>query len=520
MTDEMFVFAAGLIDDSGVVDGLESLLLTSTGRPRQLRVRALLVALLMLALDDRPLHLLGATRLLYRQLCESHRLALGVIGGASSRAELLARYRSVRYLFHRITSVLGPQVSTGVNQSNDSNFDSGRERLESTVAKLIFSSVRCASVEELSSFDGSVGLDATPVPLFSRGPSPRTGRAAWDQDGGWYVREGDHRDLPGPGGKMPRKLFWALDATLATMGRPPGAAATHPNLVLGLVLGRPGEDPGGSSVRLLTRVRAEGFPARFLGADRGYTQCLPEHFHLPVRALGYSLVSDYKASELGRQANSGGAVLIDGAFCCPAIPEVLITTTAEYRANHIDEETFQSQIASRAPYRLVRKAGPDDNGYERYSCPALGQHPKLCCLARPSSLKAGIGKMPVTPPGPPPRICSQHSVTIAPDVGARHRQDLLYGSPAWQHTYATYRNGIEGTNGYLKDSAHEALAAPGRRRVRGLRAQSLLCALLVVAGNVRKLAAFRELVAEGRTEEVARRAKRRRTSLMEYLPTL
>jgi hypothetical protein len=43
-----------------------------------------------------------------------------------------------------------------------------------------------------------------------------------------------------------------------------------------------------------------------LGADRGYTQCRPEHFHLPVRALGYSLVMDYKAAELGRPANTQG----------------------------------------------------------------------------------------------------------------------------------------------------------------------------------------------------------------------
>jgi len=58
-----------------------------------------------------------------------------------------------------------------------------------------------------------------------------------------------------------------------------------------------------------------------LGADRGYTQVAPEHFHLPVRAIGYSLVMDYmdyKDQDLGRQANSGGAVLVDGCLYCPA----------------------------------------------------------------------------------------------------------------------------------------------------------------------------------------------------------
>ena len=45
-------------------------------------------------------------------------------------------------------------------------------------------------------------------------------------------------------------------------------------------------------------------------------------------------------------------------------------------------------------------------------------------------------------------------------------------------------------NGYLKDPAHEALGDPGRRRIHGLAAQSVLVAFLVVAANVRKIRAF------------------------------
>jgi len=59
-----------------------------------------------------------------------------------------------------------------------------------------------------------------------------------------------------------------------------------------------------------------------------------------------------------------------------------------------------------------------------------------------------------------------------PDTGARYRQELPYGSPAWHQCYATLRNTIEGLNGYAKDTAHQALAQPGRRRVRGITACS------------------------------------------------
>ncbi len=87
----------------------------------------------------------------------------------------------------------------------------------------------------------------------------------------------------------------------------------------------------------------------------------------------------------------------------------------------------------------------------------------------------------------------QTAITIAPDVGwgARYRQDLPYGSPAWQARYATLRNTIEGLNGYAKDTAHQALAQPARRRVRGIAAQSLFTALLLAAANIRKIRAWR-----------------------------
>src|SRR5580700_944055 len=73
----------------------------------------------------------------------------------------------------------------------------------------------------------------------------------------------------------------------------------------------------------------------------------------------------------------------------------------------------------------------------------------------------------------PPSICSQQSITLPPEAGAKFAQDLLYGSDEWHATYATLRNSIEGFNGYVKDGAREALDDPERRRVRGVAAQSV-----------------------------------------------
>jgi hypothetical protein len=79
------------------------------------------------------------------------------------------------------------------------------------------------------------------------------------------------------------------------------------------------------------------------------------------------------------------------------------------------------------------------------------------------------------------------------------------------------RNTIEGLNGYAKDPAHQALGQPGRRRVRGIAAQSLFTALLLMAANIRKIRTWR-LLTNSAKAAAAQRARRRRTSLRDYLP--
>ena len=65
-------------------------------------------ALLLLATDDRPLHLNAATEVLYLRLSDAAKATLGVRGTAVDRRSFLARYRQVRYLFAALCSVLDP----------------------------------------------------------------------------------------------------------------------------------------------------------------------------------------------------------------------------------------------------------------------------------------------------------------------------------------------------------------------------------------------------------------------------
>ena len=528
--EQTVAFAAGLIDRSGTAPVIEAALAHRTGRRRPLPVRAVLTALLCLALTDRPLFLTEATRLLFGQLPEASRTMLGVTGAATTERAFKAAYRRVRYCFHAIVSAADPsalpknrrltqdELAARIKPMPPGQATAARDRLEALVNALLEASVSVLTQDERAAFDGGTGLDATPVPLFSRGPSRRTGLSASDPDGGWYVREGDHREREDDKGKPLRKIAWALEATIATTARPPGAPPAHPNLAIGLALARPGEDPGGTGARVLASAAARGHKTGWLGYDRAYTQALPGRFHLPARALGYSPVMDYRDDQLGIQAGTGGALLVEGTWYCPALPGPLITATTRLRGHAITRDLYDQQIAARACYQLKHKDGPDADGYQRLTCPALGTHPGLICPLRPASLAPRDGRPKVLrPPQEPPRLCRQTAITIAPDTGARYRQDLPYGSPAWHARYATLRNTTEGLNGYAKDPAHQALAQPGRRRVRGIAACSLFTALLLIAANIRKIRSWRALTISDQAD-IARRARRRRASLRDYLP--
>jgi hypothetical protein len=173
--------------------------------------------------------------------------------------------------------------------------------------------------------------------------------------------------------------------------------------------------------------------------------------------MGFELVVDYRIDQLGRQANSNGAVMVEGTWYCPSMPEPLVNATIDLRAGSIDDATYKVRIAARSDFALRRKSGPDRDGYERFMCPATSDRPKVRCELRTPSLKA-LGKRTVqVPPVDPPALCRQSAITIAPDVGARYAQSLAFGSESWARHYATLRNTIEGWNAFAKDPAHEAL---------------------------------------------------------------
>ncbi len=170
----------------GRPSNIEALLARRTGRPRHMKVRALLVALLLLALDDRPLHLKAATKLLF---CVCRPLAGRARHNRRSRGRRPSwpvTARSVTCSTSRSPSST-PRSRPRTGSSWPEELAAWRKKLsdEEVAARQRPSKIgrRLArglgegvlGREELAGFDGSVGLDATPVPLWSRGPSARRG---------------------------------------------------------------------------------------------------------------------------------------------------------------------------------------------------------------------------------------------------------------------------------------------------------------------------------------------------------
>lgn len=137
-------------------------------------------------------------------------------------------------------------------------------------------------------------------------------------------------------------------------------------------------------------------PGHFV-SDRAYLpHSKPEDLALPLRASGYKLVFDYDrtAIDLGVQASNGGAVLVDGTWYCPSMPEPLQDASIHHLVTPrtspewIDAETYAQRIEQRARYELHVKERADDEGYVRRQCPAVGQSATVSCSRREPHAKS------------------------------------------------------------------------------------------------------------------------------------
>ena len=441
-----------------------------------------------------------------------------------------ASYAVVRRLFHQLLATMDPsalpknrrldktEAARIAAAADPAQLQKGAQFLLRMTNAVVEASLADLRPHLNRHWNGSTAVDATPVRTYAKGVRTSGPELAADPDAGWYVREGDHRDPdaePAPPAPHHRKTaksrtrpdrrktgsakaLFGFDATLAIARNPDYDGTPLPDgtpdprsvpaVVTGFTLDKPGHAPGPNATRVLADVRRRGHPAGYLAGDRAYNNSSPDTFQLPARALGYHLVFDYRNDQLGIQAGTAGALQIEGHWYCPAIPQPLITATADLHNSQIDPATWTARIASRAAFELVPKQHPDAEGHQRMSCPASAG--RVQCPLKKISMGRDP-RLPLADPAPhptgPAKICAQHTITITPQAGAQHHQALPYGSPDWQRVYFRLRNSVEHFNGYAKDVSNEAIELPGRRRIRGLAAQTFLLGFQLAHANRRKI---------------------------------
>lgn len=415
----------GIVDASGVAEVIEPHLPVGV-RPRQLSVRTLLIGILLVLADGRPAHL----RRVHRALCGlalEERPRLGVLVEWKGGPHTLT-YRQVERTFSLLVDALAKDQGEGTVSA-----------LAQEVADaLLEASVPAPNKEATSSY----AVDWTDVESFST--RRRVDGAYNDPDASWGHRKGG-----GPGEKDDR--FFGYYLQIATMV-PDDGAAKIPELARRMALTSCHVDPPPAFVGVLEAMAASGVALGDVVVDAGYAHRVPEHWALPLRAIGVELVMDLHPHDRGTQGTFAGALCHNGNLYCPATPPPLFELEPLAKgADRAATQAHDARAAELARYKLGRASAPDVDGYQRVSCPAvLG---KVRCPLRGDSMALAYTRPEIyEPPAHPPTCCSQRTLTVPPSVNAKTAQKHDYPSPAHRRSYAR-RSAAERTNATIKDPA-------------------------------------------------------------------
>ncbi len=449
--------AEAVVDAAGIAPRIEELLALGV-RPRQLSVRTLLVGMLLALCDGRPAHL---TRV-HRALCsleEPDRLRLGVVAGWRAGPHTLT-YRQVERTFSLVVRALAKDEPDG----------EPTEALQGVCDALMEASVP----EEMKDASRSLALDWTDVESFSTKRRKPDGTYA-DEEAAWGHRKGG-----GPGEKD--ELFFGYYLSLATMVNDDPGGHDVAELCRRMNLVGCDHDPVPAMVDVVVKMPDAGTPLGDVLCDSGYAHRVPEHFALPLRRAGASLVMDLHPSDRGTQGTYAGAILHHGNCYCPMTPLGLFGQAPLARGASKEEMTAHDQRAAElGRYKLGRVSADDQDGYHRRTCPALVG--KLRCALRQESMSGSLERPEVlSPPEHPPACCTQQTITVPVSVNAKTAQRHDYPSKAWRRSYAR-RSGAERANSRVKDPATVDVAR-GWCRTMGLVPMTLFLACALVVRNL------------------------------------
>jgi hypothetical protein len=462
-----------IVDASGVAPRLEALLPVGV-RPRQLSVRTLLVGILSTLAEGRPAHLSRVHAALLA-LDQTEWRRLGIVAEWKGGLHQLT-YRQVERTFALVVAALDKESPDGMPTE--------------ALAALVHDLVEASVPAEYKDATTALAVDWTDIESFARPPLEVGGLTA-DPEASWGHRRGN-----GPGQRD--ELFYGFYLGLATMVREERGGAV-PELVRSMLLSNCHVDPVPPFVGVLEHMVANGVARGDVLCDSGYSHRVPEHWALPLRALGVKLVMDLHPHDRGKGGTFEGAICFNGALYCPSTPAGLFGIEPLGRSASAEETAaHDARSAELDRYRFSVLSADDGDGHHRVMCPAAAG--KLRCPVRPESMTLSPRRPEIlAPPEHPPVCCTQVTLTVPPSVNAKTRQKHPYPSQAHRLSYGR-RSAAERANSTIKDPASNDIAR-GWCRLMGLVPMTLMLACVLVVRNQRVLDSF-----EARTAEDQRRA--------------
>jgi hypothetical protein len=478
-----------VIDASGVAPRIEAVL-PSGARARQLPVRTLLLGMMLALADGRPAHLTRVHRAL-TALPEADQRRLGVLTDWGNGPHLLT-YRQAEYTFALVTAVLGKGQPDGLPAPE----------LQRACDDLLEASVP----EGLKDASRSLAVDWSDLETFSR-PPPRGTSDCADPEASWGHRRNNllHQE---------DELFYGYYLSGAVTV-PDEQGPPVPELARRATVSSCRHDPVPAFAGVLTAMPGDGIPLGDVLSDSGYSHRIPQNWASPLRKAGAALVQDLHPQDRGPRGTHQGALIANGSLYCPQTPRTLLGLAPLSRAaTPAQAAQHDAKTAEAARYRLGRITADDQDGYHRVACPAATGKVR-CPLQPPSTLQDRDRPENLAPPEHPQPCCTQQTITVPAEVGAKTRQKHHYPSAAWRRSYAR-RNAAERGFATAKDPASNDIAR-GWCRLMGLAPLMLFTMTLLIVRNQRILTAWNT-----RQEENQRRAaaglppktrKRRRKTL-------
>ena len=389
----------GVIDVSGAAARIEAMLPTGV-RGRQLSVRTLLAGLCLTQADGRPAHLTRARQALTSLPADDQRRP-GVITDWKNGPHLLT-CRQTGYTFGLVAGALAAGEPGGQ---------------PSLALQAVCGSLLEATIPgELKDASRSLAVDWTGLESFSR-PPPGKGGPCADPEASWGHRKNNLL-------RSEDELFCGYCLPACVMMREENGPAI-PELARRATLSSCRHDPGRALVPVLTAMPEDGIGLGGILADSGYAHRDAGAWAIPLRAAGAQLVQDLHPHDRGPKGTHHGAIIASGCLYCPQTPRPLLelgplarTATKQQAA---DWERKTTELARYKPGRLTTG---DAGGYHRVACPAAAG--KIRCPLRPAPMTLDRDHPEILQPPPHPQACcTQHTITVPPEVTAKTAQKRL-----------------------------------------------------------------------------------------------